>query len=141
MFVARQLMPLIWGEEPLSDAAAVAPEIYANPLRTLEVDGEQRVVRATWEKMDSARFAKDPDATLDYSVEWEQWLPPGDEIVTSAWSVPNGLTWVSEQLGWTLATVVVSGGVLGETYEVVNRVTTALGKADDRSILLTMRHR
>jgi hypothetical protein len=100
-----------------------------------------RTVRATWEKAESARFPKDPDATLDYSIEWEQWLPPGDELATSAWSVPNGLTVVGEQLGWTLATVVVSGGVSGETYEVVNRVTTALGKQDDRSIRLTIKQR
>jgi hypothetical protein len=100
-----------------------------------------RTVRATWYKQDSVRFTKDPDATLDYSVEWEQWLPPGDAIAASVWSVPSGLVGVSEELSSTLATAVVSGGTVGETYELVNRVTTTSGKVDDRSIWLTIRQR
>ena len=33
-------------------------------------------------------FIKDPDAVLDYSVDWSKWLT-GMEIVTSAWSVSD----------------------------------------------------
>jgi len=33
-------------------------------------------------------FIKDPDAVLDYSVDWSKWLA-GDQIQTSAWSVSD----------------------------------------------------
>ena len=31
--------------------------------------------------MSVATFKKDPDATLDYTLDWSQWLPTGDTIV------------------------------------------------------------
>ena len=33
-------------------------------------------------------FLKDPDAVLDYSVDWSKWLA-GDQIQTSAWLVSD----------------------------------------------------
>ena len=54
-------------------------------------------------------FAKDPDAVLDYAVDWLRWLA-GDEIATSVWIVPDGLTRVSDAATTTKATVWLSGG-------------------------------
>ena len=34
-------------------------------------------------------FTKDPDAVLDYSVDWSLWLA-GDEISTSEWILEEG---------------------------------------------------
>ena len=34
-------------------------------------------------------FTKDPDAVLDYSVDWSLWLA-GDEISTSEWLLEEG---------------------------------------------------
>ena len=34
-------------------------------------------------------FTKDPDAVLDYSVDWTLWLA-GDQISTSEWILENG---------------------------------------------------
>ena len=36
-------------------------------------------------------FTKDPDAVLDYSVDWSLWLA-GDEISTSEWLLEEGAT-------------------------------------------------
>lgn len=33
-------------------------------------------------------FLKDPDAVLDYSIEWSKWLA-GDQVQASAWSVSD----------------------------------------------------
>lgn len=80
-------------------------------------------------------FTKDPNATLDYKVDWEAWLD-GDTIATSAWTVPDGLTADADSNTTTSATVWLSGGTEGTTYTVLNRVTTAAGRTDDRSILI-----
>lgn len=79
---------------------------------------------------------KDPDAVLDYSVDWSAWLGD-DTIVTSAWIVtgPDALLVVdSDSRSSTATTVWLSGGTLFRTYTVTNRVTTAAGRTDDRSI-------
>ena len=85
-------------------------------------------------------FVKDPDATLDYTLDWSDYLG-GDEIATSAWVVPEGLTKVSESSTTTLATVWLSGGAAFTTYRVTNRVTTVGGREDDRSVLIQVRER
>ncbi len=83
------------------------------------------------------RFNKDPDAELDYSVDWESWLA-SDTIATSTWTVPAGLTEESSSNTTTKGTVVLSGGTAGQRYCVVNRITTAGGKIDDRTIYIDM---
>lgn len=79
---------------------------------------------------------KDPDAVLDYSVNWSAWLGD-DTIVTSTWIVtgPDALLVVdSDSKSTTATTVWLSGGTLYRTYTATNRVTTAAGRVDDRSI-------
>jgi hypothetical protein len=75
---------------------------------------------------------KDPNAVLDYSVDWTRWLN-GDTIATSAWTVPAGLTKVSDTSTTKAATVWLSGGTIGQSYTVTNRITTAGGRTEDRS--------
>lgn len=77
-------------------------------------------------------FRKDGAATLDYRVDWEEWLD-GDTIATSTWTVPAGLTQGAATNSTTTATVWLSGGTVGTTYQVTNRVVTAAGRTDERS--------
>lgn len=81
------------------------------------------------------RYTKDPNATLDYQVDWEPWLA-GDTIATSSWTVPAGLTQNAATNTTTTATVWLSAGTAGQTYTVTNRVVTAGGRTDDRSFKL-----
>ena len=81
-------------------------------------------------------YRKDPDATLDYTVDWSAWLATGDIIVSSDWVVPSGLTEVTDAHTQTSATVWLSGGVEGAEYLVTNRVTTDDGRIDDRTIVV-----
>lgn len=85
-------------------------------------------------------FKKDPSAILDYSIDWSLWLN-GDTIQSSSWTVPQGLTKASETNNSTSATVWLSGGILGQTYTVTNRVTTTNGRTDERSILIKVEDR
>lgn len=85
-------------------------------------------------------FKKDPAAILDYSIDWSLWLN-GDTIATSSWTVPAGLTKQSDTNNTSSTTVWLSGGTLGQTYTVTNRITTANGRTDERSILIKVEDR
>ena len=73
-------------------------------------------------------FIKDPDAILDFTVDWSDKLATGEEISSSSWVVPTGITEGSGAFAstntTTTATIWLSGGTLGETYNVVNRIVT-----------------
>lgn len=83
------------------------------------------------------KMLKDPQATLDYSVEWSQWLD-GDTISTSSWTVTTGLNNTSESTTTTKATVWLSGGSIGGVYSAVNTITTATGRTDERTITISV---
>ena len=83
-------------------------------------------------------FEKDPDAVLDYVVNWEMWLA-GDTIATSTWTAETGITVVSDTETATTTTVWLSGGTAGSDYNVVNRVTTTMGRTDDRTLRIRVR--
>ena len=85
-------------------------------------------------------FIKDPDATLDYKREWADWLGT-DTIATSTWIVPEGITEGETSHDATSATIWLSGGTVGEVYELTNRVTTTGGRTDDRSFNVQIRNR
>lgn len=82
-------------------------------------------------------YTKDPDAKLDYIVDWASWLN-GDTISTSAWSVPTGITEMSSSPGpstntTTTATIWLEGGTVGTAYDIINSIVTTAGRQDDRT--------
>jgi hypothetical protein len=85
-----------------------------------------------------ADFEKDPDAVLDYQVDWSTWLN-GDTIGTSTWTVPAGITQNSGTANDATATIWLSGGSSGTTYALINRVVTAGGRTNDRTITVQVR--
>ena len=88
----------------------------------------------------SQYFTKDPDAVLDYAIDWSRWLG-SDTIQTSTWTVPSGLTEVSSEHTSTTVTIWLSGGTAGQTYTVTNRIVTAGGRTDERSIYIRVEQR
>jgi hypothetical protein len=85
-------------------------------------------------------FTKDPNAVLDYTVDWTRWLA-GDQIASSAWLVPTGLTKMADSKTGSSATVWLSGGTAGQSYTVTNRITTAAGRTEDRSFIARVEER
>lgn len=82
-------------------------------------------------------YKKDPDATLDYTIDWTEWLSAIDDTIsTSTWVAQAGLTVDSDTNTTTTATAFVSGGTAGTTLTLTNRITTVGGRTDDRSITL-----
>ena len=87
-------------------------------------------------------FTKDPDAVLDYAVDWSLWLA-GDEISSSEWILEDGvdLEQVTAVNTPTKATVWLRGGEKGTTYLVTNRIVTSGGRTDDRTISVKVEDR
>lgn len=86
-------------------------------------------------------FTKAPAAVLDYVVDWSAWLD-GDTIVDSEWvGVTPGLVVDSDSHTDTSSRVWLSGGVLGGNYEATNRIVTAGGRTDERSVDVIVRER
>jgi len=83
------------------------------------------------------KFLKDPSAVLDYTVDWTTWLST-DVIATSSWTVPNGLTKGAETKTEKTASIWLSGGTVGQEYTVVNKITTAAGRTDERTIIIAV---
>lgn len=88
-------------------------------------------------------FIKDPDATLDYTVDWTSWMASGDSIASVAWTIPSGLTQVSSSNTNTTATVWLSGGTVGQSYSVKAKITTSsvIPRIDERTFTIIVRQR
>lgn len=89
----------------------------------------------------SSVFHKDEASVLDYAVDWEDWLCNEETILTSTWDVPEGITKDSDSKTDTIATVWLSGGTTGETYELVNHITTSGARTVERTITIHVRER
>lgn len=85
-------------------------------------------------------FVKDPQAKLDYSVDWTQWLN-GDTISSSSWDVPADLSLISQNYTTRVATVWIASGTVGQSYQVKNQIQTAAGRIDERTITILVRNK
>lgn len=81
---------------------------------------------------------KDPNSKRDFSVDLSGVLPTGVTISTVTWVVPSGLVSEAVSNTTTVATIRLSGGTLGETYQVVCRTTWSNSEIDDRTIKIRL---
>lgn len=87
-------------------------------------------------------FTKDPDAKLDYMVDWTEWLGATDTISTSTWAIsPTGLTKDSDTKTTKTATIWLSAGTAGQEYTVTNHIETMAGRKEDRSFKIVVASR
>jgi hypothetical protein len=85
-------------------------------------------------------YIKDPNATLDYVVNWATYLGV-DTISSDSWIVPSGITSVTETNTTTTSTIWLSGGTVGTKYALTNRIVTLGGRTDDRTIYVKVKER
>lgn len=88
--------------------------------------------------MATFQTVRDPNDNKPWSIDWTQWLVSGDFISTSTWSAPTGLTLSSSTFGTATTTIWISGGTVGEVYNVSNKITSNDNIVDERSIDFTM---
>lgn len=81
---------------------------------------------------------KDPEADLTYTLDWANWLPTGDSLSTSSWTIstrandPDPLLKVSNGIQGTKTYIRLNNGQDGKTYTVTAQVTTTDGLIDRR---------
>lgn len=82
---------------------------------------------------------KDPDAILDYTMDWSRWLE-GDTIDSATFSLTTaaGLAIGSQSFTDRTATVWLTGGTAGERAEIKCRIVTAAGRQQDHSAPLAI---
>lgn len=91
-------------------------------------------------------FVKDPHAVLDYAIDWTDWLN-GDTITSHTVTLtqpvgdPSPLTVDSTTLDGARVIVWLSGGNHRTTVPMLCRITTAGGRTDDRTTLITIMER
>jgi hypothetical protein len=83
---------------------------------------------------------KDPDEVLDYEIDWSARLVT-DTISTSTWTVPTGITEESDSNTTKTTTVWLSGGTIGEGYEILNRIVTAGGRTFDQTVKIKIKEK
>lgn len=94
-----------------------------------------------------ATFSKDPDALLDYKVDWGSWLGTTDTIASAVVSSPGFF----EVDGIRLATHAVSGnnghviwlsaGSTNEEYQITSRIWTSAGRRNDQTFIVRIQPR
>lgn len=90
---------------------------------------------------------KDPVANLSYTLDWSQWLPSGQTINSSDWTVESitgdasPLTEGANTNTNTTTTVVLSSGTSGKIYKIYNTITTSTGLVDRRYFRIKVRSR
>jgi hypothetical protein len=90
-------------------------------------------------------FLKDPDAAIDYRVDWAAALGGELSLASSMWTVApleaGGLTASGGVTGLSDTVARLSGGIAGHVYRVGNRVTFSDGSVDERSLVVRVGER
>jgi len=86
-------------------------------------------------------MVKDKDAKLDFMFDWSEWLESGETISSYVLTVQTGITKVSDSKTTTAVTVWLSGGTIGTWYTVACKITTSLGRIDERTINIQIQER
>jgi hypothetical protein len=88
---------------------------------------------------------KDPEAVLDYAIDWGAEYLGGDLLSESLWSVSpdeaDGVRIVGDSFDASVTRVKAAGGQPGKIYKLTNHVVLDSGRSDDRSIVLRVEKR
>lgn len=84
---------------------------------------------------------KDPAAELEYGPDLTQWLADGETVTGVTWTVPAGLTKLSDSGAGPTPTVKLGGGSAGVTYQVTCTFTTSASRKDARTFRINVKIR
>ncbi len=99
---------------------------------------------------------KDPNETLDYSIDWSRFLRAPATIVDAQWfiddatgtktpfnatDVVNGLQGISETVTETVTTIYLGLGTNNITYKLYCRMTDSQGRVAERVVTLPVKER
>ena len=90
---------------------------------------------------------KDPNATLDYTLDWSEYTQAGDALATATWTTSTisgdaaPLTIGAATINTDKATVLISGGTAGNIYTVTCAITTTDSLIDRRAFRIVVKQR
>jgi len=84
---------------------------------------------------------KDKDSSVDYMIDWTDWLATDETVTASDWTVPAGLTEVNTDFDDDSSTIMVSGGSNGTVYALTCTATTNQGRTVQRRVALRVEER
>lgn len=85
---------------------------------------------------------KDPDEVLDYEIDWTARLSSdtiSNSPLSSIWILPDGLIKDDDLQTDSTTTIWLSGGTLGSSYVLTNRIKTVGGRTMDQSVKLQIK--
>jgi hypothetical protein len=83
---------------------------------------------------------KDPQEVLDYEMGWATWLGT-DTIEDTTWTVPEGLTKLTESFTDTTSKVWLSGGTVGDQYDCTCEIVTVEERVAQRTLTIIVEQR
>ena len=90
-------------------------------------------------------ITKDPNAVLDYTLDWSEWLEPASDTIASVAVAVTGVTLDHTTNNGTSVTIWISGGTVGTRGEARVRITTvstdARPRTDDRTVYFKIKER
>lgn len=84
---------------------------------------------------------KDPEAVLDYTFDWTDWLEGISDTISSRTVTGTGVTVDSSAQVGPLVAVWCSGGTPGTVARIECKIVTAGGRTDERTIYLLIQER
>ena len=84
---------------------------------------------------------KDPSAVLDYVFDWTKWLATGETITDHTITADTGITVDSSTESDGKVIVWLSGGEVGKWYKVACKITTNMGRIDERTMHIRVEER
>ena len=88
-------------------------------------------------------FIKDPDAVLDYIIDWndddDPWLAAGETISSHTITAETGITVDSDSEADGAVIIWLSGGTAEENYTVACKIVTSASRTDERTIIIRCR--
>jgi hypothetical protein len=90
-------------------------------------------------------YLKDPQARIDYAIDWSAAYLDGQAVAQSIWTVsPNeagAISVAASSFDAQHTAVTLTGGLPGCLYRITNRITLTDGQIDERSISLRVEGR
>jgi hypothetical protein len=129
------------GGPPLPEALSLARTYVVNPDVHLDAYRVNYAYALTWEK--------DPHSTLDYTVDWTEWLAeiPNDSILSMSVINTSNIEILGQEVRGGKTAVLISGGlpatpapVKAKFESVTIRIETTQGRIDERTIRLVIRN-
>lgn len=86
-------------------------------------------------------IVKDPAATLDYTVDFTEWLDAMSDSIASHTVTVSGVVLENSVVNAKAVVMWISGGTVGTPASATTRVTTAGGRTDERTIYFKIKNR